>query len=336
MLQVLSVDYITAVYPLVLIILTYTLVTLHYHNWRLVVWLWRPFLRCCIHFQRQLDIQNSLVDAFATFLLLSYVKFLSVSFDILTPSILWNSIQERQPTMLYYDGAVEYFSKEHLPYAILAVIVLLVFNILPILLLCLYPCRCFQRFLNSCHLRRQALHMFMETFQGCYKDGTNGTRDCRYFSAVYLITRIAAYLSLRFTSVYFTNPLLTAVLVIIVLLLSGFHPYKKMFYNQLDTFFFSILLICVSSAWIIQDKRIVLTLSVDRVILLVCAPIPIVYPLCLLLYRIWTKSRRPQRVRELIRPFFLRLKSYQTFEESLPPRVTRNEVSHLLGVRNHI
>ena len=87
-LQVLSLDYIIAAYPLALIILTYTLVTLHYHNCRLVVCLWRPFLRCCIHFQRQWSIHNSLVDAFATFLLLSYVKFLSVSFDILAPTYL--------------------------------------------------------------------------------------------------------------------------------------------------------------------------------------------------------------------------------------------------------
>jgi len=94
-LQVLSLDYITAAYPLLLILLTYSLVLLHYHNCRLVVCLWRPFLRCCIRFQRQWDIRNSLVDAFATFLLLSYVKFLSVSFDILTPTVLWDSTKVR-------------------------------------------------------------------------------------------------------------------------------------------------------------------------------------------------------------------------------------------------
>jgi len=121
-----------------LIILTYILVTLHYYNCRLAVCLWRPFLRYCIRFQRQCDIRNSLVDVFATFLLLSYVKFLSVSFDILTPSFMWNMTWTRQPTVLYYDGSVEYFSKEHLPYAILAIIVLLVFTIIPIALLCLY------------------------------------------------------------------------------------------------------------------------------------------------------------------------------------------------------
>ena len=62
-LQVLSLDYITAVYPLVLILLTYTLVRLHYNNCRLVVWLLRPFISCFARCRRQWDIQNSLVDA---------------------------------------------------------------------------------------------------------------------------------------------------------------------------------------------------------------------------------------------------------------------------------
>ena len=43
-LQVLSLDYIIAVFPLVLIVITYTLVRLHYKNCRVVVWLWRPFI----------------------------------------------------------------------------------------------------------------------------------------------------------------------------------------------------------------------------------------------------------------------------------------------------
>ena len=231
-LQTLSLDYITAAYPLVLIILTYTLVTLHYYNCRLVVWLWRPFLRCCIRFQRQWDIQTSLVDAFTTFLLLSYVTFLSVSSDILTPTTMWDTREKRQPTVLYYNGTVKYFSKEHLPYAIPAITVLLVFIFLPILLLCLYPCRCFQRLLNRCNFRCQALHMFMDAFQGCYKNGTNGTRDCRYFAALYLISRVAVHTSLAYSSVSFTNSFSAAVLAVLVFLLSYFHSYKKQVHNH--------------------------------------------------------------------------------------------------------
>ena len=185
-LQILSLDYIIAAYPLALIILTYTLVRLHYQNCTLVVWLWRPFIGCFARCRRQWNIQNSLVDAFATFLLLSYVKFLIVSFDILMPTVSWDMNSAMQPPVLYYDGTVEYFGKDyvHLPYALLALAVLLVFTFLPILLLCVYPCRCFQRVLNRYHLSSQTLHTFMDTFQGGFKDGKNGTRDFRYFAAV--------------------------------------------------------------------------------------------------------------------------------------------------------
>ena len=240
MLQVLSLDYIVAAYPLALIILTYTLVTLHYHNCRLVVCLWRPFLKCCFRFRRQWNIQNSLVDAFATFLLLSYVKFLNVSFDILTPSFIYNKWGKQVATVTYYDGHVEYFGKDHRPYAVLAIAVLLVFTVLPILLLCLYPCRWFHKFLNSCHLRCQALHIFMDAFQGCFKDGTNGTRDCRYFAAIYLITRVGVHLAVT-NKLVANNSIPISILATLVLLLSGFHPYKEGLYNLLDIF----LLVCV-------------------------------------------------------------------------------------------
>ena len=62
-LQILSLDYIIAAYPLALIILTYKLVRLHYHNCALVVWLWRPFIGCFARCRRQWNIQNSLVDS---------------------------------------------------------------------------------------------------------------------------------------------------------------------------------------------------------------------------------------------------------------------------------
>ena len=101
-LQVLSLDYIIAVYPLLLIILTYTLVRLHYNNCRLVVWMWRPFIGCFARCRRQWDIQNLLVDTFATFFLLSYVKFLHISCDILTLVHVWDVRGRPQHPILYY------------------------------------------------------------------------------------------------------------------------------------------------------------------------------------------------------------------------------------------
>ena len=330
-LQVLSLDYITAVYPLALIILTYILVTLHYHNYRLVVCLWKPFLRCCIRFRRQWNIQNSLVDTFATFLLLSYVKFLSVSSDILAPTFMYNSSGRHIATTLYYDGSIEYFGKDHLPYAVLAITVLLVFTVLPILLLCLYPCRWFQRFLNSYCLRSQALYTFMDAFQGCYKDGTNGTRDCRYFAAIYLIARVAAYVSLVYTFAANTSALI-CLLVILMLLLSLFHPYKEWLYNQLDIFFCGSMIMLATSAWILHVHDLDYITKTDRVVLAIILPIPLVYSLCLVLYYIWSRSKKIQSVFKNIRACFSRPSYiYQPFQQSLPHRVVMNETTALLS-----
>ena len=172
--QAFAMDYLIAVYPLTLLGLVYLLVELHDRDCRLIVWLWKPFQYCFARFRRQWDIKTSLIDSFATFLLLSYVKFLSVYVDLLVPTTVYNIHGEQLPKMhLYYDGSTEYFGREHLPFGIMALLVFLVFNLLPTLLLCLYPCETFQRCLNKLGVRCGKLHIFMDSFQGCYKDGTN-------------------------------------------------------------------------------------------------------------------------------------------------------------------
>ena len=257
------------------------------------------------------------------------MKFLSVSFDILAPTLMYNKWDRHIGTVLYYDGSVEYFGADHLPYAVLAITVLLVFTVLPILLLCLYPCRWFQKFLNSCHLRSQALHTFMDTFQGCYKDGTNGTRDCRYFAAIYLIVRVAVHLSLVIASVD-NNSSLIALLVIVVLLLSAFHPYKKQLSNQLDTFLLGSMIVAMSTVWFLQAYNTGRETMTEKVLYALLTPIPLVYSLCLVLYCIWRRSRRVRSAIKRLRAFFSRPKSYQQLEQSLPRRVMMDEASALL------
>ena len=262
-LQVLSLDYIIAAYPLALIILTYTLVRLHYNNCTLVVLLWRPFIGCFARCRREWNIQNSLLDAFATFFLLSYVKFLSVSFDILMPTFSWDMKSTMQSPVVYYDGTLEYFGLEHLPYALLAFAVLIVFTFLPILLLCIYPCRYFHRCLNRYHLSSPALHTFMDTFQGSYKDGINGTRDCRYFAAIYLMTRVVLYLFVGISIVTFNTSTISGVLLVVIVLLAVFQPYKESLYNRLDICLLVTLMVMFSSAWVFRAHSTSLEIDVE-------------------------------------------------------------------------
>ena len=115
-LQTLVLDYAIAVYPLVLVVITYILIELHARGCRPIVWLWTPFHRCYVRFTRIMDIQSSIVKAFATFILLSNVKLLNSTLDILLPVQVYNVSGEVVGVYVYYDASYKYFSKEHLPY----------------------------------------------------------------------------------------------------------------------------------------------------------------------------------------------------------------------------
>ena len=83
---------------------------------------------------------ESLVHVFVTFLVLSYSKVLFVSFTLLRYTPIYNSTGAVvAPRALYYDASVAFLSREHLPFALLAIFVLLTFNILPLLVVVLYP-----------------------------------------------------------------------------------------------------------------------------------------------------------------------------------------------------
>ena len=64
--------YISVVYVLFLIFLTWVCIELHGRNFKLFVVLWRPFHRCFIKLQRGWDKTSSMVDIFASFFLLSH------------------------------------------------------------------------------------------------------------------------------------------------------------------------------------------------------------------------------------------------------------------------
>ena len=112
-LQVLALDYSIAFYPLALIIVTYVFIELHAHNFRFIVWVWKPFHRCFAHFRQHWDIRTSIIDAFATFLLLSNIKLLSLSTDLLTPTYVYNMNGTVLGIYLYYDASIEYFGTKN-------------------------------------------------------------------------------------------------------------------------------------------------------------------------------------------------------------------------------
>ena len=250
--HVIALDYLIAFYPLLLILLIYFLVKLH-DRYRLVVIIWRPFYTCVRCIQKEWNIKASLIDVFATFILLSNVKLLNVSLDLISvPVTLWDVHGRSMPIRYtHINGSMEYLGKEHIPYFVLGIVVLLVFNIFPILLLCLYPFRWFQRCLNSFSLRNLSLHIFMDAFQGCYK---TSPKDYRHFSALPLVIMLLNYIAFYVTTnnLYFT--LLGLIFVTLSYIILVCKPFKVNEQNYVDGF---VYLMAASLCFYQNSKKLI-------------------------------------------------------------------------------
>ena len=84
------------------------------------------------------------------------------------------------------------------------------FVLTPGILLLLYPLRLFERFLNLFPIPWHILHTFVDSYQGCYKDGTEpGTRDCRGFASLFFVFFICIYAFSRDSTFYALSTIAT-------------------------------------------------------------------------------------------------------------------------------
>ena len=185
----LSLDFGVAIYPLLLMLITYSLVHLYGQNYKPLIVLWKPVQTIINRWHGQFQAKTSLVNSFAAFLLLSNFKLLSVSLDILTPVKVHYFVTPdkiNHTLRLYYDPTVEYFSIEHRVYAIAALSIVFICILMPAIFFLLYSLSFFQRIISLLPLRWQLfLHTLVDAVQGCYKDGTeSGIRDCRWYNLI--------------------------------------------------------------------------------------------------------------------------------------------------------
>ena len=230
-LQTLALDLIVGVYPLLLIVVSYVLIEMYDRNFRVVVIMWKPFRRLFSLFRENWDLRTSIIDSFATTFLFASIKFQNVAFDLLTPVKVYHLYDTGNYTYsyrLFYDATVPYFGSRHLPYAVTAVMVIVLFTTLPVLLLILYPFRCFQKFLNLFPIHWYFLRTFVDSFYGSYKDGTQpGTRDCRWFASLFFLSRFCMLFAGAYTESAIYFPTATMILVLVTLLYVTVQPFKN-------------------------------------------------------------------------------------------------------------
>jgi hypothetical protein len=242
-LQALTLEYLLAFYPFVLILISYLLIVLYDRRVLIIVTIWKPFSKVLATFRKSWDIRTSVLDSFATFFLLSYVKILNVTADILIPTQIFQLSSNKSMFGVYYSPTVSYFGDQHLPYAILAIILVTLFVSIPTIIFMLYPCQCFQKFLSLFPINWHFLHAFVDSFQGCYKDGTEpGIFDCRLFSVPMLLTWpiLCTVYSLTLSTMFFRYSQI--IMLILLIAMINIQPLKRIgpHYPLVDIIFISL------------------------------------------------------------------------------------------------
>ena len=278
-LQAFALKYTTSVFPLVLIFISYLLIKMYERNFRIIIFLWKPFRQFWLRFRRRLDSRATIIDVFASFLLLSYTRLSHISFILLSPTKIYTFNNTNRGRGLLYDGSVPYFGEEHRFYGVLAILILVFLVLPPPLLLTFYQFRWFQVFLTRLKFNSHLLGLFIHSFQRGYKDGNNGSRDLRFFSATYFAFRIIAFALYSFVSDYFVLYFcIHGISIVFALLLTILKPFKCDYFNKAEICM-SLLIGFISAAAIQNNLGIVFTSpsQVSAWILFISLSVPGVY-----------------------------------------------------------
>lgn len=209
------------------------------------------------------------LSAVATFLVLAFSKITIISFRIMHPSTVFNVNGTKLHPLPYFYGGWDYGDGRHAYYIVVALLIGLVFLVLPTVLLILYPiaghvgCQFFADWIGRA--TKQTVPLFLNEFYGCYKDGvyernvpdlhiiedssTQSSRvhkvasqDYRFTAGLYFVLRIALLIVHVCTDTWIEALIIQQIIVTVAILyFSIFRPYICDLYNNLDALTFTIL-----------------------------------------------------------------------------------------------
>ena len=203
--------------------------------------------------------KNSIVHGISTFLILSYTLYTVTSFQILSRITIHKEGEEIHRSVVYLQGNMDYFGVDHLPYAIPAVIVLLLFSISPPLLLISYPLLWKIKGKVKCNAKAsesennvtiwpiRKLLPLIDSFQGVFRD------KYRMFAGLLFLWRFIL------TAIFTFSSDLTQFFVSTEIALLNFftihavvRPYKRRLYNMIDVMMLGNLSIINALTWYIS------------------------------------------------------------------------------------
>ena len=220
---------------------------------------------------------NPIVHGISTFLIISYTQYTVTSFQILSRLPLYGEGGKTHHYVVRLQGNVDYFGEEHLPYAIPAVLVLLVLSVPPPLLLISYPLL----WNIKAKLRHNVgsendttiwpirkLLPLIDSFQGVFRDNR------RMFAGLLFLWRliIAAIFAFSTTSTEFYLLIEIAILAIFTIHAVA-RPYKQRLYNMIDAVMFANLAIINALSWYNSSQPVELKYITGIKILLMYLPL---------------------------------------------------------------
>ena len=237
-LDMLVFKYITIVYALSLVML--------------VIWFMnkcggRCFRTCC----RITTVKSFIIHGISAFFIICYSQSILVSHSLVNGISLWSKASSNTTAAkrVWFDGNMIYFSKNHLPYALPALLCLLTIGILPPLLLITYPLlnkvlAIFgieeSRLITSISQKLPVSNLkpLLDCFQGCFKD------NLRFFAGVYFLYRWVAPIIYTTASSLGVAYVVTEIFLILISSIHAFcQPYTKRVHNMVDAVLFTDLLL---------------------------------------------------------------------------------------------
>ena len=312
-LQLMALDYLIAVYPMVVTVIAFFILQMYYHGFGPVQLMCRPFQRVFANFRQSWNLHTTLIDAFVTFFILSTTKILHVSVSVLVSVRLRDPEDNKLDLVWYEDASIKFFDSYHRWYGLVAIIAITVLIIMPIALLMSYQFTFCQVCLTKTRIKGRVLEDFMYSFNQYYKDGSGGTMDCRWFAAFPILARLGMYLLLLYppTGLFYNQlQLCIFVLPITVVVLQ---PYKDeySYQNRLEPCVYLVLALIISGITGVNISNLKDRVFVKSMFMFTAsvAFVPIVYLSALTVRWVWKRT-----------PFSFRLTN-KSLSSDLPDRL---------------
>ena len=315
-LQIASMRFLTIVIALVLVLVLVFVMRCS--------WCYKLQLAC---FKVKLTNSASLINGLSAFLVLTYGLCCRSCYRILNMAWLQGINSEWLNTpRVFRMGGIEYFSKEHVPYALLAIVFFIMFVIIPTLFLLLQPLSYYVlpvSFLNTSKVRFicskvESLSPLFDTFQGCFKD------KYRFFAGLYLLYRSIASGTFALINARFEVYITTEVILVLMLAIHSWaQPYRIKIHNHIDTaIFLNMIVINTLTIFRYYETKSQTNLDVLRHVtnfqlFLVYLPVGCLIVMSILYWsrNIW-KKKSPKRGSEILPELILtREKSYTFYKE---------------------